>query len=261
MISTKAFADLCSTTKKTIIYYDRIGILKPHAKIGQIRQYHPRQVLSYQKIVLLKTFGLSLKEIKKNLRSPALIKIFIKQQEKLIINKLILEKRIAKLKEFNNNLKQGKPLVVPVIKAINPYQIYGIEKVGRYVDIASHQTEIFKLIGDPQFYHVGLTIFYGPSFSPHQSKMITGFLIKSHHPKLIKGVSLIAAPAHKAVSYTHIGSYNYMSYIWQFLDKYITENRLKRHPKLFCREFYLRGGLVEKNEDNLITELQIPIID
>ena len=90
--------------------------------------------------------------------------------------------------------------------------------------------------------------------------MITAAVIKTKNPKQIKGIQLTKVPKHKAISYIHIGSYKYISYIWQFLNKFLKENKLERHPKLNCREFYTIGGLVEKNEDDLITELQIPII-
>ncbi|MFC1790661.1 MerR family transcriptional regulator [Patescibacteria group bacterium] len=69
MLKTKAFAQLCDTSKRTIIYYDQIGLLKPIRRRGIYRLYHHRQVLKYQKIYLLKSFGLTLKEIKTYLPS------------------------------------------------------------------------------------------------------------------------------------------------------------------------------------------------
>lgn len=260
MISTQSFAELCDTTKKTIIYYDNIGLLKPASRRGRNRLYNPKQVLTFQKIVLLKSFGLALSEIKKYLhRDKALKQLFLNQQFQLKKQKVILEKRLAKIKEFADNLKRGKPMVVPKIKIVKPYTIYGIEKIGRYVDIAEHQRELFTLIGDTKFKQVGITIFHEPYFSPERTHMISGAVIEDKEPKEIEGVKMIKVSSYKAVSYTHVGPYSYMSYIWQFLNKYLKENNLKIHPKLGYREFYIVGGLREANEENFVTELQIPI--
>lgn len=261
MLNTQAFADLCDTTKKTIIYYDRIGLLKPAARENDFRLYRPKQVLTFQKIALLKSFGLPLKEIQKYLhRYQALEKLFLRQRSQLKKQKQTLAKRITKIEEFLANLKKGKLMVVPQIKQVKPYLIYGIEKTGRYVDIDRHQRELFALIGDPGFQKAGITIFHEPDYSPEQTQMTSGAVTTAKKPKEIKGVKIIEVPAHQAVSYTHVGPYSYMSYVWQFLIKYLEENKLKRHPKLDCRELYVIGGAVEENKDNLITELQIPIL-
>ena len=61
------------------------------------------------------------------------------------------------------------------------------------------------------------------------------------------------------VSYSHVGSYRYLSYVWQFLGKFVQDKKLCPNPDYPDREFYRIGGLVEKNEDKLVTELQVPI--
>lgn len=260
MINTKAFAELCDTTKKTIIHYDRIGLIKPALNEAGWRFYKSKQVLTFQKICLLKSFGLTLSEIKKYLSSNNLLGLFEQREKDLKDKKEVLEKRLQKIKEFTANFKKGQPMVTPKIKKVKPYSFYGIRKEGRYVDISSHQKELFNLIGDTKYKQVGLTLFFNNKYSPANAKMITGALIKSKSPKKIPGVSLAKVSSYKTVAYLHVGPYTYMSYIWQFLDKFVQDNKLKLHPKLVCRELYIIGSHVEKNEDNLITELQIPII-
>lgn len=261
MITTQTFADLCSTTKKTIIYYDKIGLLEPAVKKGKNRLYKPKQVLTFQKITLLKSFGLSLAKIKKYLHhNRVLKKLFIERDNKLREQKETLEKRIKKIEEFLNNLKKGKLMVVPKIKSVKAYSFYGIDKIGRYVDIAKHQKEIFELVHTLPTKNAGLTIFHKPYYSPHKAHMTTGVVIKEQKPKQINKVKIIHVPVYKAVSYMHIGPYSYLSYIWQFLDKFVLENKLKRHPKFSCREFYRVGSLSMAEADDYITELQIPIL-
>jgi DNA-binding transcriptional MerR regulator len=261
MLLTKEFAEICDTSKKTIIHYDRIGLLKPSRRRGVFRLYEPRQALTFQKIMLLKNFGMKLHEIKIYLhRNDLLQSLFEKKEKELSEQKITLEKRINKAHEFVLSLKTNKLLISPKIKIIKPYWIYALKKQGRYVDIASHQREIFKFIHDEKYHYPGLTIFHNKGYSPHNSKMTTCVYIGETKPKTIIGVDLIQVPEHKILSYTHIGSYSYMSYIWQFMDKYIIDNHLNCNPNLDCREIYWRGNFVEKNEDNLITELQIPLI-
>ncbi|PIY71763.1 hypothetical protein COY87_04450 [Candidatus Roizmanbacteria bacterium CG_4_10_14_0_8_um_filter_33_9] len=261
MLYTKEFAEICDTSKKTIIHYDRIGLLKPSRRRGIFRLYEPQQALIFQKIMLLKSFGLKLQEIKIYIhRNDLLQSLFEKKEKELNAQKNVIEKRINKAHEFVLSLKTNKLLISPKIKTIKQYWIYALKKQGRYVDIASHQREIFKLIHDEKYHYPGLTIFHNQGYSPHDSKMTTCVYLGETKPKTIIGVDLIQVPQHKALSYTHIGSYSYMSYIWQFMDKYIIDNHLKCNPELDCREIYWKGSFFEKNEENLVTELQIPLI-
>ncbi|PIX70933.1 hypothetical protein CO083_03775 [Candidatus Roizmanbacteria bacterium CG_4_9_14_0_8_um_filter_34_12] len=261
MLLTKAFAEICDTTKKTIIYYDRIGILKPQVRKNNFRYYQPKQALIFQKITLLKSFNLTLKEIKLYIRrNDLLINLFANQVKTLEQQKNILEKRINKAKEFSNSLKNQNLLVTPKIKTINLYWIYALKKQGRYVDIASHQREVFQLAEDKYYHFPGITIFHNHGYSPHDSKMTTGVYLGDTQPQPKPKLQIITVPEHKTVSYIHIGSYSYMSYVWQFVDQYVIEHKLKCHPDLDCREIYWRGSLAEKNEENLVTELQVPIL-
>lgn len=258
MLTTKEFADLCSASKKTIIHYDRIGLLRPIKLEGKNRLYSPKQVLVFQKIKLLKSLGLTLKESKKYLASDkVLLKLFKERKKSLENLKESIEKRVEKTQEFISSLKQGKGLISPKFKTVKPYSFYGIDKVGRYVDIDKHQKEIFKKVGSK---NTGLTVFYNQKYSPDKSQMTTGVLADIKKLKEIKGVKIIKTPQYKTVYYVHVGPYSYMSYIWQFMDKFVAENKLKRHHKLAVREFYRVGPLSEKNEDNFVTELQIPIM-
>jgi len=260
MLKTNEFAEICDTSKKTIIYYDRIGLLKPSRRRGIFRLYEPKQALLFQKIMLLKSFGLKLKDIKIYLhRNDLLQSLFEKKEKELVKQKTTLEKRINKAHEFVLSLKNNKLLITPKIKSIKSYWIYALKKQGRYVDIASHQREIFKRAGDENYHFPGLTIFHNQGYSPHDSKMTTCVYLGEIKPLPIGGLDIVQVPEHKTLSYTHVGSYSYMSYIWQFMDKYIIDNHLKCHPQLDCREIYWRGSFVEKNEDNLVTELQIPL--
>lgn len=261
MLTTQQFAALCNTTKKTIIYYDRIGLLKPFVRKKTFRKYNPKQVLIFQKIQLLKSFGLTLSEIKHSLKKTSgLSDVFTAQKKELVHEKTILEKRTAKLDEYISNLKNNKPMVVPEILSVKPYIVFGIEKTGRYVDIGNHQREAFYLIGDNAFRQVGVTIFHTGQYHPEQSQMTSGVVLKKRLSHMPDEGEIIDIPEHRAVSYIHTGTYSYLSYIWQFLDAFVKENKLKLHPTLHVREFYIVGSPIGVKEEDFITKLQIPII-
>ncbi len=261
MLTTQQFADLCNTTKKTIIHYHKIGLLKPTKLKDQNRLYLPKQVLTFQKITLLKSLGLTLNQTKQHLKKDSsLSRLFTARKSELTKEKDKLIKKINKLDEFTSSLQSDKNLITPIIKTIKPYYFYGLDKTGRYVDIDSHQKEIFSLVGDNKNIEAGLTIFYTPNYSPHECKMTAGVLLNHQPTTKNKGLKLIKVPQHKAVSYTHTGPYSFMSYIWQYMDKFVLDKKLKRHPDLATREFYRIGPLIEKDEYNYVTELQIPIL-
>jgi DNA-binding transcriptional MerR regulator len=261
MLTTQEFADLCSTTKKTIIYYDTIGLLKPTKLNNQNRLYLPKQVLTFQKITLLKSLGLTLKETKQHLKSDSTLpKLFSTRKTELTKERDKLINKINKLDEFVSSFQSGSNLIIPEIKTIKPHLVYGLDISGRYIDIAKYQQKVFSIVGDKQDIEAGLTVFYTPTYSPHQSKMTTGVVVKHKPNSVIKELQLIKVPEYKAVTYTHVGPYSFMSYIWQYMDNFVKEKKLKRHPELATREFYRVGPLKEKDEYSYITELQIPII-
>lgn len=265
MLTTKQFADLCSTTKKTIIHYDRINLLKPvsyhHALHTTFRLYEPKQVLQYQKIFMLKSFGLSLQQIKECVNDEECFnKVFKERRQVLSMDKINLENKLKKIDEYLEGLKNSRNLVVPKIKKLKPYYIYAIERSGRYVDIKKFDAELSGLIGDKNFVYPYITIFTNQTFSPEKDRMTVGAVVGIKKPKDIQGVTIMKIGPYKALTYVHVGSYSYLSFIWQFLDKYVYENNLTRDPNNLVREFYLKGQLAEPDEHNLITEIQIPIL-
>ena len=111
MLNTKAFAELCSSSKKTILHYDRIGLLKPKMLNDRgFRFYEPQQVLVFQKIQMLKDFGLKLKETKSYLKNDGKLgNLFDTQKHILEKEKVSLEKKLARISEYIENLKNKNP--------------------------------------------------------------------------------------------------------------------------------------------------------
>lgn len=210
---------------------------------------------------MLKSFGLALAMIKRCLNDQKCFeKVFNERYEILTKEKAKIDTKLKRLDEYLSNLKSDKSIISPKIKIVKPFYIYAFEKTGRYVDIKNFDKELGELIGDTKFRFPYVTIFKDQDFLPEKCRMIIGAVVGSKKPKENKEVEIRRIDGYKALTYVHIGSYSYLSFIWQFLNKYVKEHNLKLDPKNSDREFYLRGSLVESNEDNLVTELQIPIL-
>ena len=64
-MTTKEFAKLCGVEKRTLFYYDQIGLLKPETVLENgYRDYSQEQVKRLEDIKFLQATGLSLSEIK-----------------------------------------------------------------------------------------------------------------------------------------------------------------------------------------------------
>ena len=64
-ISTGTFAKLCGVPKKTLLYYDEIGLFQPdHIAENGYRYYSYRQFEVLSVILALREIGMPLKEIK-----------------------------------------------------------------------------------------------------------------------------------------------------------------------------------------------------
>lgn len=70
-LSTGEFAKLCRTSKDTLLFYDKEGLLKPrHVSENGYRRYDIGQYYEFDMVTMLKETGSSLKEIRSFLLEP-----------------------------------------------------------------------------------------------------------------------------------------------------------------------------------------------
>lgn len=261
MLTTKDFALLCDTSKQTILYYGQIGLLKPIAYDGRSRFYNNDQILTFQEITFLKSFGLKLSEIKKFMQNKEKLKdAFLKKQQELLRQKARTDKTLREITNYLETLEKGTKLIIPKIKTIKPHILYAMEQTGRYIDIKYYARELSERINDYDFKRLYGVIFKDEKYRPANAHFLIVATGKIKPSQTIKDIQILNIPSYKAVCYKHIGPYAYLSYIWQFLDQYIIDNNLVRDKDKPCREFYFRSKSSEPDEENYITELQIPII-
>lgn len=85
--SVSEFGSICNVARKTLIYYDNIGLFRPAlVKSNGYRYYTLQQIETLNIICMLSELGMPLEEIKQHLhrRSPLAARQMLARQEKLI---------------------------------------------------------------------------------------------------------------------------------------------------------------------------------
>ena len=171
LISTGEFAKLASTTKRTILFYDEKGVLKP-AKVNnsKYRFYFERQILDYQRILLLSNLGVSLGEMRQYLRKNGdLVQLFNNKKELIRKQIKLLEFNLKNLNKFQNNLKENKTMFDPEVKILSPFDVYYIEKTGSYSKIGKYCEELSNMFSNKGKSFTTLAIFEDQGYRPKES--------------------------------------------------------------------------------------------
>ncbi len=215
-------AKLSGTTKRTILFYDQKGILKPtNIDPNGYRSYENKQILEYQMILLFTTLGISLAEIQKHLSySGNLETLFADKKE--ILKKQIqwLTFNLNNLETYLANFKSNGTMINPKKLTMKPFDYYFIEKTGPYAKIKDYCEELSSMLTTPI---TTLTIFTGQEYNPTKSHMKIGALITPQTKIKKKYANRLQKETYhlgKVLMYTHHGSANLLSLFWKELEKY-----------------------------------------
>lgn len=121
-IKTGEFARLCNTNKRTLFYYDEIGLFSPaYTDEKGYRYYSESQCDVFFTIACLQEIGMPLKDIKKYIdhRNPRDLKTLLTEQSKRVRTELDRLKRIEQViqtkinlvnmsEELGNNCRNGQ---------------------------------------------------------------------------------------------------------------------------------------------------------
>lgn len=103
-MNTSEFARICRTERRTIHYYDAIGLLKPdHVQENGYREYSAEQVEQMDTIRILQSSGYTLKEIQKIMQagSEARAEAFFAARDRI-------EERIRELQSMSDYIRKRK---------------------------------------------------------------------------------------------------------------------------------------------------------
>lgn len=132
--TTSQFATLHSINKRTLIYYDNIGLFTPAiVKDNGYRYYTYQQSILLDVILMLKELGTPLEEIKQHLsnRTPEKLLILLYQQKETIDKQIIELNRMSKI--IKNKIE-----VIESNKDIDYEQIYFEQTDEQYLVLSEY---------------------------------------------------------------------------------------------------------------------------
>lgn len=262
LITAGELARLASTTKRTILFYDEKGVLKP-VKVGstKYRYYDQRQILDYQRILLLSNLGLSLGEMKKYLRTNGDLATLFDDKKELIVKEIrLLEFNLRNLTRFQSNLNANGTMVNPEIKVIPPFGVYYIEKEGSYAKIGQYCEELSKMFENNGRDYTTLAIFEGQEYRPKKSRIkigalaVKGMKVREEYKDIVK--HMVFDPG-KVMTYVHNGSGSLLSLFWKELEKYCVRKKIRTRKDVPDFEIYRH---VNTDTTKQFFEIYLPII-
>ena len=257
LITAGELAKLAGTTKRTILWYDELGIIKP-AEISSegYRFYSESQVLDYQMILLLTTLGVTLKEIK----AKNDLKTLFNDKKASIKNQIDnLRFNLKNLEKFMANLKINQTLIKPEIKIMPPFDVYYIEKIGPYVEINKYCRELASMFDHKGKNFTTLAIFDNPTYQPKKSLIKVSVLANPNihlNPKFKNIVKFTTFSPGKVITYTHNGKGEMLSLFWKELEKYCRLNNIIIRPNTPDFEIYRK---INKDPKKQFFEIYLPI--
>lgn len=260
------FSKMNRITTKTLRHYDEIGLLKP-AYIDDFtgyRYYSSEQLPRLNKILALKQMGVSLSEIQEIIDDPKGVEVFLKLKEKELEE--TIKKEQEKLLNVRNYRKRIRGELVmkynPVIKSLPEVIVASMRIIAPSYD---YYFEIIPKMGDemrrlgavcakPEYcfniYHDGE--YKERDIDVEVCEAVVDFCEDSEMVKF-KKISAVET----AICVLHKGPYSLLREAYHFAFEWIKDNgyELVGEP----RESYIDGIWNKEDENEWLTEIQIPI--
>jgi effector-binding domain-containing protein len=265
------FSRLCRVSVRTIRYYDEIGLLKP-VSVDQntgYRYYSIEQVPVLNRIIALKSMGLSLDDIDKVLHDDVPVDHI---RQLLQVKKTEIQER---LKQDSIRLRQvegwlGKICNESIIpegiylqrKTVAPVRVISKRELGAYEETSTRLLEELRqqihrpenresvIISGPL-----MMLCYDEEFKEEDADIEIALPITGEMPVVEDSIDIKFLPECKVVSSIYEGSYDKMDQAYAQIFEYAEDNNLKLGPPV--RELYF-NYLGEVPEEELLTEIQFP---
>ncbi|MDD3142418.1 MAG: MerR family transcriptional regulator [Lachnospiraceae bacterium] len=261
------FSKMSKMTIKALRYYDEIGLLKPKTtdEITGYRFYTTDQLIRVHKIQSLRQVGLSIDEITLIMSGHEAVTILEKRRVEILseleehrsqLSKIefILQGKeeeyfmnyVATVKELPECIVYSKKMTVPNYDAyFEILPALGAKVMEKYPDLKCVVPEYcFIIYHDGEYKEKDINVEYCEAVN----KMKPDF----------DGIIFKKMASVTAVSVMHKGSYANLPQAYAFAFKWIEENDyiLADAP----RESYIDGIWNKENEEEWLTELQLPIV-
>jgi len=263
------FSKMSKTTVKTLRYYDEIGLLKPEEtdSFTSYRLYTTDQLVQLHKIQAFRQIGLSISEIQLILSGQDAEPILQKRRAELVdqlaegqsqlsrLTFLLQGERTMKysatIKELPACIVYSKRITIPNYDGAKNDAYFGIiPEIGaavanKYPELKCATPEYcFIVYPDGEHREKDITI----EFCEAVDKMYHDF----------DDITFKEVKACTVVSVMHKGAYSELPKAYAFACKWVEENgyAIADHP----RENYIDGIWNKENEEDWLTEVQVPIV-
>jgi DNA-binding transcriptional MerR regulator len=265
MFSIGEFSKMAKISVKTVRYYDEVGLLKP-ARVDNwtnYRYYDTDQLMILQKIIVMKQAGLTIKDIQAILNGGDTLAMLQKTRTELAKRKELLTEDIARLDLLIKNKGEIDMKYQATIKTIPSYTVY--YKQGIIKDLS----ELSKFILDsaeecreanPDIKCVkpdyGYDSFLDEEFKEKDIRVEYAQAVEKAG-KETDTIKFKVIPETKAVCILHKGPYSELGKAYTFAVDYVRSNgyEMTEPP----REVYINGCWSKSNEEDYLTEIQIPV--
>lgn len=255
------FSKLSKTTIKTLRYYEKEQILIPSfVDDNGYRYYETNQLLDLAKVISLRQIGISIEEIKRVLNGKNLKEVLEKREKDLENNINEYNDQLSKIKYLKEE-KQMKYEVV--IKELPDYVVYYKEgKIKDFSEITNFilgsSEECMKLNPnikciEPDYCYVNYLDgeYKEKDFTIRYAQAVT------EEGKSNDSIKFEKLKPIDAVCIYHKGAYERLGEAYSYIMKYIEEND---YEIVECpRERYIDGIWNKENEEDWLTEIQVPI--
>lgn len=261
------FSKINHITTKTLRHYDEIGLLKPdHVDyLTGYRYYTSEQLPRLHQILSLKKLGLSLGEIQNIMDQPESVKTFLNLRERELSESIREEKRrLKEVRNWLNYIKGEKNMdYSPIIKELPAVTVASmrttVPSYDTYFDIVPKMGEEMGRQGavtqkDPEYC---FTIYHDGEYRDRDIDVeVCEAVVKACEDSEMVQYKKIDR-VKKAACVLHKGPYSTIREAYIFLFSWIKENGyvLADNP----RESYIDGIWNKEDEDEWLTEIQIPV--
>lgn len=264
--NTGEFARLCRTTKETLFYYDKIGILKPRRnQENDYRVYSCDQFFEYDLINTLKRAGSTLKEIKWYLEhydAENFIRILREKEEQIAVQRrelLKMENMLHHTIEMTEYAlhetydvprvehQEAETLLTVRLSPGEGDSVYGIAaRLGEHFDRCEKQDVVDK-------FPLGSIIMKEEVLAGSEEE--TYFF--SRIPSGAADKNLLEKPAGRYATVVHRGDYDTFTPAYQGLLSYIKKEGLKVVGNAYVYELvsYMASG----KQENFVMKLSVQV--
>lgn len=262
LLTIAEFAQICSTTPRTLRFYEQKGLFKPFNidRWNGYRYYHPTQARAFFRIKLLKNFHLPLSRISlaaKGNGTEVLLQNKLKSLDSEIKEK---QKEYQFLQNIDKILLKEFDLKGRLkTEILGPFNLFCtiIEK-GEYIKIGQY---IMQLRDQAQKLGIHcktseILFYLDHAFNPKESKLEIALICSGKIPKIKvpKNHYFKKFPKTKVVTYEYTGPFQYLTLLYERLYDYMDATGID-YQKGGVFEISVQGPINTNSQYDYVTKL------